>query len=128
MVVDIRGPITPADVDGFRYVFVWMCRLCRGAYLTALRHLQGSEVRRAVTSSICRALTFPQLIGHDQGPELANAINEELVQRLLAPHGLNCLSCEDVPKDMVARGSMSGEKIARWGRAAPSQSSLGRPL
>ena len=80
VLVDVRGPITPADIDGYRYVFVWMCKLCRGAYLTALRHLQSSEIRRAVTTSVCRALTFPQLFGHDQGPELTNAVNEELVQ------------------------------------------------
>ncbi|MAB81808.1 MAG: hypothetical protein CMJ24_00005, partial [Phycisphaerae bacterium] len=80
VVIDIRGPITPEDVDGYRYVFVWLCRLCRGAYLTPLRHLQNSEVRRAICTSVCRALTFPQFLAHDMGPELANAVNEELTQ------------------------------------------------
>jgi hypothetical protein len=40
---------------------------------------------------------------------------------LLTPPSLDVIlpSCEDVPADKLARGSMSGEKIARWGRALP---------
>jgi hypothetical protein len=115
-----------ADSLGGQFDLIYDC-----TFLCAIQPHQR-EAWAAKTSELLApagevvTLIFPLGPLSDSGPPFT--INEELVQRLLAPHGLNCLSCEDVPKDMLARGSMSGEKIARWGRAAPSQGSLGRPL
>ena len=88
VMIDFEGPITPADIDGYTYIFTYTCCLHRGSLLEATKTLRNSEVRRVVGKCMFRSLTVPQHFGHDRGPELTNAINDEMdallgiVQRL----------------------------------------------
>ena len=69
VIFDFHGPITPGDTEGYTHVFIYLCVVCRGAFLIPSRGLRGSEVRRAIIIGICRALAFPELVGHDMGPD-----------------------------------------------------------
>ena len=43
VMIDSKGPITPADMDGFTYIFTYTCCLHRGSLLEATKTLRNSE-------------------------------------------------------------------------------------
>ncbi len=75
---DIEGPSTPKARSGAAYVFESFCALTRGVLYEPMVDLSHPRVRRAVSRCICRAGVLPQLLGHDRGPEIWNALMREL--------------------------------------------------
>ena len=78
VLVDFEGPMTPADVDGYRYIFTYTCMVCLGSYLVAVKNLTHQEVRRAMITCVLRSLTIPWYLGHDGGPEFTSLLFQEL--------------------------------------------------
>ena len=78
VLVDFVGPMTPADVDGYRYMFTYTCMVCLGSYLVAVKNLTHQEVRRAMITCVLRSLTIPWYLGHDGGPEFTSLLFQEL--------------------------------------------------
>ena len=78
MHIDFEGPITPPDVAGYTRICTGICTLSGAAILTPLLDLAPSQVRHAISVSTCRAGTVAEWWSHDRGPELQNAVNQEL--------------------------------------------------
>ena len=73
-----EGPITPPDIAGYTRICTYICTLSGAAILTPLVDLSPSQVRHAISVSTCRAGTVAEWWSHDRGPELVNAVNQEL--------------------------------------------------
>ena len=53
--MDISGPSSPADRDGYRYVLTYLCKFSKAALLEPLRDLSHSEVPRAFSKCVLRS-------------------------------------------------------------------------
>ena len=78
VLIDCEGRITPPDVDGSAYVLTYLCATTGAPLFEAMVSLQHSCLRRAFFRCAARAKTWPMLLGHDRGPELGNALMEEM--------------------------------------------------
>ena len=78
MIIDFEGPITPADIDGGRYILTYSCLTCNGSMLEVLKSLCHMDVRRAMLACVLSTKTIPCLAGHDGDKALLNLLFEEL--------------------------------------------------
>ena len=76
--LDFEGPITPPDIAGYTRVLAVVDALTNAAILIPVMNLEPSEVRRAISTAVCRMGTIPRYWSHDQGPEFDNHVNREL--------------------------------------------------
>eukprot|EP00974_Lingulodinium_polyedra_P099975 9684093-Lingulodinium_polyedra.AAC.1 len=76
--MDVEGPSSPPDQDGYRYVLSYMCIVCGGVLFAPLRALGHAEFRTAFSTLVFRSGTVPVRLGCDNGPEMKNAAMAEL--------------------------------------------------
>ena len=77
MIIDFEGPITPADIDGGRYILTYTCLTCNGSMLEVLTSLCHTDVRRAMLACVLRTKTIPCLAGHDGDKAFLNLLFED---------------------------------------------------
>ena len=78
VLLDFEGPITPADVDGGRYILTYTCLVCYGSLLEVVPALTHNHVRRALLACVLRAKTIPCLAGHDGDQAFTSLLFQEL--------------------------------------------------
>ena len=64
--IDFEGPITPADVAGYTRICTYICTLSGASILTPMLDLSPSQVRHAISVSVCRAGTVAEWWSHDR--------------------------------------------------------------
>ena len=77
--MDCEGGSQPTDESGASHIFTYVCCLCHGVLLEALRGLSAREVRRAFARCMFRSGTIPWLLRSDRGQEFTNLLMKEFV-------------------------------------------------
>ena len=78
VMMDVLGPVLPADRDGNRYVLVWMCCDTHNVCLKVSPSLQKGPFLVRVLDCCFSVGTFATDVFCDRGPEMRNAVQEEL--------------------------------------------------
>ncbi|KAL0230939.1 hypothetical protein GEMRC1_010344 [Eukaryota sp. GEM-RC1] len=78
---DSIGPL-PKDVQGYKYLVVFVDAFSRYTILVPLAELNANEVAYAMLEKVCSIFGVPEKLHSDNGPEFPNAIMKQLMKFL----------------------------------------------
>ena len=86
VMIDLIGEIRPPSEEGYRYIVVLVCRCLRMFLLVGCKSRKRDEVIDKCVELILRSRRIPVVLSTDNGPELKNALANE-VKALLGVDG-----------------------------------------
>ena len=113
VMVDIEGPSSPPDRDGYTYILTYLDLLTGHALLEPLVAIRHQNFRRAFCRAATRSGTFPAIVRSDRGTEIKNLMMFELTALLgcRQRYGKEWRPCEQGPCE---RAHVTSRRRSTW--------------